>query len=339
MVDNDSRDRSAALAADAGARVVAEPLQGYGNAVNAGIQAARVRFVILGDGDGEHDLGALELFWEKLQGGSDFVFGNRFAGGIEAGAMSFLHRRVGNPLLSGIGRLFFRAPVGDFHCGLRGFNAASVRALALQCSGYEATSEMVVKAAQKNMRIAEVPVVQRRATDPDRKSGLRTWPDGWRHLRLLLMFSPRWLFLYPGRALLTVGLLAMAAPLLHPGGFGVYTMLFGAAFAVSGVQLLGFHLLACVFGETIGFTDGQLRNRMQKHHVLESSLAAGFALALAGAAGSVWSLFVWAQTGAAEIEMRLSVAIPSVALLIVGIKTVFFGLLLALIATQGRGKV
>ena len=342
VVDNDSRDRSAALAAEAGARGVAEPRQGYGNAVNTGIRAARGRFIILGDGDGEHDLGALEPFWEQLQGGYDFVFGNRFAGGIDPGAMSFLHRRVGNPLLSGIGRLFFRVSVGDFHCGLRGFNAASVRALALQCPGYEATSEMVVKAAQKNMRVAEVPVAQRRATDPDRSSGLRTWLDGWRHLRLLLLFSPRWLFLYPGCALLAAGVLAMAGPILDFGAaggtFGAYTMLFGVAFVICGAQLSGFHLMANIFCEAVGFTEGRLRFHVQKYRVLESSLIAGFALAMAGVAGCVWSLSVWAQTGVAEMETRLSIAIPSVTLLILGVQAMFFGFLLTLIAMQVMGE-
>ena len=250
--------------------------------------------------------------------------------------MSFLHRYVGNPLLSGLGRLFFRAPVGDFHCGLRGFKTASVRTLALQCPGMECASEMVIKAAQKNMRIAEAPVVQRRAFDPDRSSHLCTWRDGWRHLRLLLMLSPRWLFLYPGCVLLAAGALAMAAPFLVPAGFGVYTMLFGSAFIICGVQLAAFHLLAHVFGDTIGFTDGRLWKRVRQRRVLEPCLATGCALALAGTAGGVWSLFVWAQTGPAVIETRLSIAIPSVAMLVVGVQTMFSGFLLALIATQGR---
>ena len=338
VVDNGSRDHSAALAEEAGARVVAEPREGYGNAVNAGIRAARGRLIILGDGDGEHDLSALAPFWEKLQGGCDFVFGNRFAGGIEDGAMSFLHRYVGSPLLSGLGRLFFRAPVGDFHCGLRGFKAASVRALALQCPGMECSSEMVVKAVRRNMRIAEAPVVQRRAFNPERSSHLRTWRDGWRHLRLLLMLSPRWLFLYPGCVLLAAGALAMAAPFLVPAGFGVYTMLFGSAFIICGVQLAAFHLLAHVFGDIIGFTDGRLRNWVRQRRVLEPCLAAGCALALAGTAGGVWSLFVWAQTGPAAIETRLTIAIPSVAMLVVGVQMMFSGFLLAFIATQGRGE-
>ena len=336
MVDNDSRDDSAARATDAGARVVREPRAGYGNAVNAGIAAAQGRFIVLGDGDGEHDFGALEPFWAALRGGCDFVFGNRFAGGIEAGAMSFLHRRVGNPVLSGLGKLFFNASVGDFHCGLRGFKAASVRALGLRCPGHEATSEMVVKAVRSGMRLAEAPVRQRRALDPDRSPHLRTWRDGWRHLRLLLILSPRWLFLYPGCVLLAAGVLAMAAPLLHPDALGVYTMLFGTAFVVCGAQLSGFHLLAHAFYEAVGFVEGRLRLRVQQYRTLETGLIAGFMLACAGAAGCVSSLFVWAQTGPTEMEVRLSVVIPSVACLILGVQAAFYGFLLALIATQGN---
>ncbi len=182
------------------------------------------------------------------------------------------------------------------------------------------------------MRIAEVPTSQCRALDPDRSSRLRTFRDGWRHLRLLLMLSPRWLFLYPGCALLAAGALAMAAPFLIPAGFGVYTMLFGSAFTICGFQLAAFHLLADAFGDAIGLTEGRLRNWVQQCRILEPCLAVGLALT-----GSV-SLFVWVQTGAVAIETRLSIAIPSVALLVVGVQVMFFGFLLALISTQGRGE-
>ncbi len=173
VVDNGSRDRSAALAEAAGARVVGEPRAGYGNAIRAGIAAARGQFIILGDGDGEHDLNALDGFLDKLREGFEFVCGNRFAGGIEPGAMSLVRRWVGNPLLSQLGRLLFRAPVGDFHCGLRGIRADTAHALALRAPGMECASEMIVKAVARRARIAETPVAQRRAVDPDRRSRLR----------------------------------------------------------------------------------------------------------------------------------------------------------------------
>ncbi len=342
MVDNDSQDQSAAHSAAAGARVVREPHQGYGNAILAGIEAAQGDIIILGDGDGEHDLGALEPLWEKLQDGCDFVFGNRFSGRSNDYPGSFLRRYVGNPLLSGAGKLFLRAPVGDFHCGLRGFRAASVRALELQSPGMELASEMIAKAIRGNMRIAEVPVMQHRAIDPDRASHLRIWRDGWRHLRLLLLLSPRWLFLYPGALLFVAGVVLMAVPIIHlveeGGGFGAYTMLFGSVFVVSGGQVVLFSLLASAFYANIGLIDGYWRGVIHRKGVPEALFVGGFALALLGMAGSVWSLFVWAQTGTAAIEARLRVAIPSVALLILGVQLMFSISFLALLVTQTRSR-
>ena len=339
VVDNGSSDRSAERAREAGARVVAEPRAGYGNAVAAGVAAARGEWAILGDGDGEHDLGALEPYWERLRGGSDFVFGNRFAGGERHGGGGFLWRYLGNAVLSRVGRVLYGSPVRDFNCGLRGFRTASARSLELRCPGMEAASEMIVKAARRGARIAEAPTRQRPALDPDRASHLRVWRDGWRHLRLLLMLSPRWLYFYPGCLLLLAGALALLAPIANPveagGPLGSYTMLFGAAFLVCGVQLAVFSLLAGVFCERIGLPDRRGAWLLRGGRVLEGGLAAGFALAALGAAGSVWSLFVWGQTGGDGIELRMRVAIPSIALLICGVQLMFAGFFLALLVTQG----
>ena len=193
VVDNASSDRSWERALEAGARVVREPRIGYGNAIIGGIAAARGKFIILGDGDGEYDLNALEPFWEKLQEGADFVIGNRYSGKIWSEA-SILRRYIGNPLLSGLGKLLFQSPVNDFYCGLRAFRADSARALGLQSASMEMACEMIVKARLHGMCFAETPVFQRPAFDPGRSSHLRVWRDGWRGLRLLLMLSPRWLF-------------------------------------------------------------------------------------------------------------------------------------------------
>ena len=337
VVDNDSRDRSADVAAGAGARVVAEPRPGYGNAINAGIDAARGRFVILGDGDGEHDLGSLEPYYEKLRAGFDFVFGNRFADGVAASGRL---RNAGTAVLSVAGKMLFRSPVSDFNCGLRGFKASSARSLALRCTGMEAASEMIVKAVQAGMRIAEVAVRQRHALDPDRVSHLRVWRDGWRHLRLLLMLSPRWLYFYPGCLLFAAGALAILAPILYPveagGEFGSYTMLFGAAFVVCGVQLIIFSLLANAFCENIGLSDGLwARLNPKSGPILEGGVVTGLLLVLVGAAGSVWSLFVWAQTGSPNLELRMRMAIPSVTLLICGVELIFSAFFYGLLVTQG----
>ena len=339
VVDNASSDRSRERALEAGARVAHEPRIGYGAAIMGGIAAAKGEFIILGDGDGEHDLDALEPFWEKLQDGADFVIGNRMAGSMGS---SWLRRYVGNPLLSGLGRLLFQSPVSDFHSGLRGFRADSARALGLQSPGMEMASEMIVKARLRGMRFAEAPVFQRPAFDPARSSHLRVWRDGWRHLRLLLMLSPRWLFLYPGVLALASGALALAVPLAYPveagGVFGVYTMLFGSAFMVSGAQLAGFALLARVFSEGVGLSAGNLRGRLRDGNFLEISLLAGLALALAGAAGGVWRLFVLAETGPVDVQARLRVAIPSVTALVLGVQIMFSGFLFALLSVLAPGK-
>lgn len=336
VVDNGSSDRSAERARAAGARVVSEPNPGNGNAVVAGIAAARGRFAIFGDGDGEHDLAALEPFWDKLnEGGYDFVFGNRFIDGAAGGSGRL--RNAGTTLLSAVGRALFRSPAGDFTCGLRGFRTASARALNLRCPGMESTIEMVAKAARSDFRIAEAATVQRRALDPARASHLRIWRDGWRHLRVLLMLSPRWLFLYPGCALLAAGALAIVGPIAYPvsegGRFGAYTMLFGCAFASAGAQLAMFSLLASAFCDSIGLSGGL---RLARREALpEIGILAGAAMAALGAAGFVWSLFVWAQTDVLDLETRMRVAVPSATLFICGTQMAFSAFFLALLRTQG----
>ena len=337
VVDNASSDQSRERASEAGARVVHEPRIGYGNAIIGGIAAARGEFIILGDGDGEYDLDALEPFWEKLHEGADFVIGNRYAGNIRSDS-SILRRYVGNPLLSGLGKALFQSPVSDFHSGLRAFRADSVRALGLQSAGMEMASEMVVKARLRGMRFAEAPVFQRPAFDAARSSHLRAWRDGWRHLRLLLMLSPRWLFLYPGVLAAALGALALVVPIAQPvargGAFGVYTMLFGCASLIIGAQLMGFALFARVFSEGAGLSTGHLRERLRDGNFLEVSLLAGVILALAGVAGCVWSLFILAETGAVDVQARLRVAIPSVTALILGAQLMFSGFLFALLSVR-----
>ena len=342
VVDNGSRDRSAELASATGARVVVEPRAGYGNAIIGGIAAARGRFIILGDGDGEHDLSALEPFWDGLQDGSDIVVGNRFAGAIRPEGMSFLRRCVGNPILSRIGRLLCPAPVRDFQCGLRGFVAERVRALRLQCPGMECASEMIVKAVRKDLRITEAPVRQRRALDPDRSSHLRLWRDGWSHLRLLLMLSPRWAFLYRACLMLAAGGVLMAAPIVYPveqgGWLGAYTMLFGAAGLICGAQSLVFAFTARLFTDSIGLTDGRWADWMSNRGVLEKLLAVGLLLVFAGAAAIIDSLFLWMRAEAVAsvvgIETRQRIAVVGITLLILGVEAMSSGFLLGLVSSQ-----
>lgn len=336
VLDNDSQDRSAQFAKQAGARVVAEARPGYGSAIIAGIAAARGRFVILGDGDGEHDLGVLEPFWERLQEGYHLVVGNRFVHPPSPGAMRFLNRYIGAPLLSGIGNLFYRSPAHDFHCGLRGFDTTRVRALNLEASGMEAASEMLIKAVHHNLRITEVPVSQRPAADPLRIPHLQIWRDGWRHLKLLFLFSPRWLFLYPGCLGIVSGLFLLVAPLWLPSVFGTYSMLFGMGASSCGTQIIGFYMVANLLGGTQGLNGDEWLVWAQRHPVLEISVIAGLTLALLGVAGCFWSFYAWAQSDkivadVVNIERRLRIAIPSIALLILSVQSVFFGFLAAFV--------
>ena len=342
VLDNGSRDGSATLAEAAGARVVVEPRPGYGNAIISGISAARGRFIILGDGDGEHDLSALDPFWEALQEGSDIVVGNRFAGDAGPEGMSFLRRYVGNPILSRIGRLLFRAPVRDFQCGLRGLRTDSVRALGLQSPGMECASEMIVKAVRKEMRIAEAPVRQRRALEsepliPPPAVARRLEPpaaaaDAVAPLGVSLPRLPH----AGGRRLF------MAAPVVYPveqgGWFGAYTMLFGAAGLVCGSQSVVFAFTARIFTDSIGLTDGRWGTWMSNRGVLERLLVAGSLLLLAGVAAIVGSLFVWAQAEAVasvvEVEARQRVGTAGITLVILGVQAMLSGFLLALVSSQ-----
>src|SRR5262245_48803765 len=201
IADNGSTDGSQNIARSLGARVVTVEERGYGAALLEGINSARGRFIIMGDADDSYDFSALQPFEESLRSGADLVMGNRFKGGIASGAMPFLHRYIGNPVLSFVGRLFFRIAVGDFHCGLRAFRADAIRSLGLKATGMEFASEMVVKSALAGLIITEVPTTLTK-DGRSRPSHLNTWRDGWRHLKFLLMYSPRWLFFVPGAACL-----------------------------------------------------------------------------------------------------------------------------------------
>ena len=335
VVDNGSHDQSASVAQQAGARVVEERRRGYGSAALAGIRAARGRHVVLGDGDGEHDLNALEPIWRKLREGCELVVGNRFAPSSRS-AMRLLNRSIGAPLLSALGRLLFGVPVRDFHCGLRGFHAQRMRGLDLRCVGMEFASEMIVKAARAGLRIAEVPVSQRPALDPARIPRLRIWRDGWRHLRLLLLLSPKWLFFWPGVAAVAIGLVLLLMPVVRGDWMGTYAMLFGAGLAVCGTQLVAFAAAAGLFAERMGFGAFGLTEWVIGRRVLERSLGVSLLLGLLGMAGSVWSVFLWAAAvgDPALADVRLRVAIPSVMLLVLAVQSTFSGFLLTALASR-----
>ena len=329
VADNGSSDGSVQAATDAGARVIHAPLPGYGAALLAGIQAAAGRFVIMGDADDSYDFSRLEGYVARLRAGADIVMGNRFRGGIAPGAMPPLHRYLGNPVLSFIGRLFFRVHIRDFHCGLRGFARESVLRLGLVSPGMEFASEMVAKAALARLRLEEVPTTLR----PDgrgRPPHLRTWRDGWRHLRFLLLFCPRWLFLYPGLVLLAGGLAGFAA--LQPAlgfafaqGMRVHSLLYMAGAIVIGMQLLQLAVLTKWLGVVSGIVpEPAWLTRSKPLHTVEAGLVAGGAMFVLGLLWSLAIVFEWGASGfgARDPAEGMRAVIPAVALMIVGMQAV-----------------
>lgn len=318
VADNGSSDGSRALAEAEGARVVAVPERGYGAALRTGIDAAHGRFVIMGDSDCSYDFSRLEAFVAALRSGQQLVMGNRFAGSIAPGAMPKLHRYLGNPVLSFVGRLFFKSPVRDFHCGLRGFERAAMLRLGLQSPGMEFASEMVVKATLHGLRITEVPTT----LSPDgrnRPPHLRSWRDGWRHLRFLLLHAPAWLFMYPGLALFLLGTVATVALGLGPLPLGfatldVHSMLYAAAAACLGLQMLMFAGTCSLHAVRIGVLPQLPAGLGWVHRVqLEPALLCALGLLLLGLGFAGFSVWLWwhqSRFGAANPVQMMRAVIP-----------------------------
>ncbi len=329
IADNGSTDGSVALASAAGARVVQVPVRGYGAALLAGINAAQGRYVIMGDADCSYDFSRLDAYVDQLRAGAELVMGNRFKGGIAQGAMPFLHRYLGNPVLSFIGRLFFRTRIRDFHCGLRGFSREAIRRLGLVSGGMEFASEMVAKAALGGLRIVEVPTTLQ-PDGRDRPPHLRTWRDGWRHLRFLLLFCPRWLFLYPGLVLLAVGcagFVALQPSLSQPSsqGLRVHSLLYMAGAIVMGMQLVQLAVLTKWLGVVSGIVpEPPWLARTRPLRTVETGLLLGGVLFLLGLLASLAIVYDWSSSGfgALDPSQGMRAVIPAVTLMIVGMQAV-----------------
>jgi glycosyltransferase involved in cell wall biosynthesis len=343
VADNGSTDGSVELAQAEGARVVNIDQKGYGNALKGGIMAARGEYVLMADSDDSYDFSHAPRFLNQLRAGSDLVMGNRFQGGISEQAMPFLHRYLGNPVLSGIGRLFFGSPCGDFHCGMRGFRRDSFVQMDIRSTGMEFASEMVVKATLLRMKVSEVPTT----LNPDgrnRPPHLRTWRDGWRHLRFLLMYSPRWLFLYPGIVLMLIGLAGCA--LLLPGqrvfhgvGFDVHTLLYAFVSVQLGFELIAFATFTKVFAITEGLLpEDQRLNRVFRWVTLETGLVFGGLLMFLGIGGSVFAVSGWAREsfGAMDTEHTLRIVMPAVFALTMGVQITFSSFFLSILGLRRR---
>ncbi len=344
VADNGSTDGSREIAARAGARVVEVSERGYGAALRGGIAAARGARVVMGDADDSYDFGAVPAFVEKLDAGYDLVMGSRFRGRIEPGAMPFLHRRLGNPVLSFLGRLFFRIRVSDFHCGIRAFRKDAIERLGLKTTGMEFASEMIVKAALFGLRTGEIPVTLRR-DGRSRPPHLRTWRDGWRHLRFLLVYSPRWLYLYPGLLLAALGAALILWLLPGPRRVGaltidVHTMLAGAAMVLVGAQAVYFGVFTKIFAITEGLRpmDPFFARLFDRKLTLESGLLTGAATALAGLVLVARVVLAWRDAGWGSLDYSETMRwmIPGTLLLALGAETILASFFLSVLGLKRR---
>ena len=341
IADNGSTDGSPEIAASLGARVVHVAEKGYGSALLGGIKAARGKYIIMGDADDSYDFTNLGPFLEKLRAGFDLVMGNRFKGGIAPRAMPPLHRYLGNPVLTGIGRIFFRSPCGDFHCGLRGFSKAAIQRLDLRTRGMEFASETVVKASLHGLRITEVPTTLS-VDGRNRPPHLRSWRDGWRHLRFLLLYSPRWLFLYPGLLLMLVGAVVSGWLLVGPRvvdgiTFDIHTFLYAAMAIVIGYQTVIFAIFTKVFAITEGLLPEDPRLKTLFTYIkLETGILAGALLLVAGIGLSVYALSFWSATsfGPLDPSRTLRLVIPAVTLIALGLQTVLSSFFLSILGLE-----
>jgi len=344
IADNGSTDGSQDIATEMGARVVHVSAKGYGSALLGGITAARGKYIIMGDADDSYDFTNLGPFLEKLRDGYELVMGNRFKGGIRPGAMKALHKYLGNPVLSGAARMMFREKqIGDFHCGLRGFSRDAALRMDLRTTGMEFASEMVVKASLQKMRIAEVPTT----LSPDGRSRpphLRSWRDGWRHLRFLLLYSPRWLFLYPGALLMLIGaflgiLLLWQSITIGGVTFGVHTLVYAALAVIVGFQSVIFAIFTKVFAinERLLPEDPRM-NKMFEYITLETGLIVGSVLLVAGLAGSVYAFTIWGERdfGLLDPTRTLRLVIPAFTAIALGIQVILSSFFLSVLGMKHR---
>ena len=345
IADNGSTDGSQAIATAAGARVVPVPERGYGAALSAGIEAARGRYVIMGDADDSYDFAHLDAFVEQLRQGADLVMGNRFAGGIAEGAMPPLHRYLGNPVLSLIGRVFFRTKIRDFHCGLRGFSRQKMLDLNLHTTGMEFASEVVVRSVLAGYRIVEVPTTLAK-DGRSRPPHLRSWRDGWRHLRFLLLYSPRWLFLVPGLVLAVLGAIGSLVLLITPVTVGsvtfdIGTLLYANAALVVGVQAVSFALLTKVYAMEEGFLPRDRRmDRVASWLGLETGLIAGGALIILGVLAAVLSLNFWNKSDFGELNASdtVRVVVPAAVGFMLGAQVALNSFFLSILGLGRRNR-
>jgi glycosyltransferase involved in cell wall biosynthesis len=343
VADNGSTDGSIEIAQALGTRVIHVKHKGYGNALMGGIAAAAGCYIIMGDADDSYDFAHIPRFVERLREGADLVMGNRFRGGIQKDAMPRLHQYFGNPALTRIGRIFFGSPVGDFYCGMRGFRKDAFEKMGLRTTGMEFATEMVVKSTLLKLRIAEVPTT----LSPDgrtRPPHLRTWRDGWRTLRFFLLYSPRWLFLHPGLAMMLIGTILGLWLLPGPRSIGavtfdVHTIVYAAAFVLLGFQAIAF----AVFTKLFAISEGLLPpdpwlDKLFRYITLEVGLLAGVLMIICGLGTSIYAVGFWEARhfGALDYPHTMRIVIPAALFLILGVQTVFSSFFLSVLGLRRR---
>ncbi|MGK0236315.1 MAG: glycosyltransferase involved in cell wall biosynthesis, partial [Psychroserpens sp.] len=343
IADNGSTDGSQKIAEHLNARVINIPEKGYGSALRGGIEAANGTYIIMGDADDSYDFNALMPYLIKLREGYDLVMGNRFKGGIKKGAMPFLHKYLGNPVLSFIGRLFYKAKIGDFHCGLRGFSKEAFQTMKLKTSGMEFASEMIVKASLLKLNITEVTTI----LSPDGRSRpphLNTWKDGWRHLRFLTLYSPKWLFLYPSLILMFFGFIFSAILIKSPLNIGsitfdVNTLLFTTSCFLIGFQLLLFYGLTKVFTVENGLLPKSKKyDTLFRYINLEKGLLLGIIIVIIGVFLSLYAYHNWKELNFGNItnSNTLRIVIPAVTSILLGVQTILFSLFFSILGLKNE---
>lgn len=330
VADNGSTDGSRKIARRCGARLIYVKERGYGAALIGGCNAAQGKYVIMGDADDSYDFEHLMPFLEKLRGGYDLVMGNRFKGGIEPGAMPPLHRYLGNPVLSFIARLLYPSPVGDYHCGLRGYRKKSIQNLGLVTTGMEYASEMVVKATLYHLKIVEVPTTLKK-DGRSRSPHLRSWSDGWRHLKFLLMHSPNWLFMYPGMILFVLGMVFMITLMFNTikigqVGLGIHTMLYAAVAMMLGFNLIMFSIFTKIYAQVTGFlpASGKVHDYFDER-TTEKGVLLGLVVFFVGILSTILAFLTWKQKGFGDLipEEIMRITIPAMVFIVIGFEMIF----------------
>lgn len=335
IADNGSTDGSQEIAKKCGARVIDVEVKGYGSALIEGTKSAYGKYIIMGDSDDSYDFSNIMPFLEKLREGYDLVMGNRFKGGIEKGAMPWSHRYIGTPILSFLGRLFYKSKISDFNCGMRGYKRKSILKLDLKTTGMEYASEMIVQATLNKLKITEVPTTLKK-DGRDRPPHLKSFRDGWRHLKFLLIYSPKHMFLLPGLLLIIFGILGMIVTNLHieSVNLGVHTMLYSGAAIVIGFQTIIFFILAKVYAINSGMhpKDDKVINTL-KEITLEKGVILGILFIIIGFALSIYAVIKWKNASYGHLNPLeiMPITIPAADLLIIGVELVFASFLLGVL--------